>query len=1176
MRKTSMNAFFRHIRRTILHPFSRFIALLAIVALGCGCLAGLLATAPDIRSSIDTYYDERSFMDLNLLSTLGFSDADITALSELDCIENVRGGFERDVMLSNGGNLSATRVISLGDGSINESRLESGRMPQASGECVVVLEESWASSMQIGDTLAIAEKNDYFVPDEFTVVGFISTPAFISVEKDTTTIGEGKLALMIYINESDFDSEIYTTAYAAVRGAKELNAFSDEYTDLIDRAADDVKALAKTRKPARLEEVRSDAQNELDDAKQEYDDAKAKADEQLSDAKQKLSDAKAELESGEAQLADAKNQVADGESQLAQSREKYTAEIAAAEKKLSDGRAAIVSAQAAIDENENKLNAAQAEVNSGRAELQQKEQELSAASEQISAAQAQLDAASAQLTETKAQLDSAKAQLDEKSAQLDAAQSQIESAQSYINALIAAGRQDEAAAAQAQLDALTQEFNSAKQAYDAALSEYNSGLAQYEAGAAEYSAGVNTLNTKKEEYQRGAEAIEAAKAELDSAQAEIDAGSAELKKGKNELETQREALLAGAAALAKQKQSGYEQLEAAAKELANARAKISKSEKQLADGWLEYNDGLAEYNDAKADADSSLKDAAKKISDAQKEIDDLEEPEWYVRTRTSNIGYSSVDSNAENMEGIAKVFPVFFFLVAALVALTSMTRMVEEDRTLIGTFKALGYSSGAITAKYMSYAALATLIGGVLGSLVGFKLLPSVIWHAFSLMYTVTYFETPIIASYIAVVTAIAMAVVLLTTFAAIRSALREAPASLMRPKAPKPNKRIFLEHITPLWKRLKFTHKVTARNIFRYKKRLFMTLFGIMGCTALLLTGFGLKDSIDGIVLKQYDEIVDYNYTIILDDEGIISAQLSALLADKSKFAGSCAVAQKSADTITKEKNIFTYLMVFDNDTDVNRLINLQHRTSGEAISMQPGSVIITEKLSILTGLKAGDTLTVESDGRQYDLPIGDVTENYIYHYVYIDAQTYSSIFGEAASHNAVLAQSAEGAGDLSSTLLSTEGVSAISSTDSLKSSFSESMDKLNAVVYVLVLMASGLAFIVLYNLTNINIEERKRELATIKMLGFYDGEVGAYVFRETVLLSVMGTVLGLIFGIWLFEFVVKTSEIDITMFSRDILPMSYVYSAALTIAFTGLVCLFMYFRLKKISMVDSLGSGE
>lgn len=1175
MRRKRINVFIRHTVRTIFHPFSRFIALLAIVAIGCGCLAGLLAAAPDMRSSIDTYYDERSFMDITMLSTLGFSEADISAISELDCIEQVRGGYREDVMLSHNGNLAATRITSLGDGSINKCRLESGRMPENSGECVVVMEEAWASTMQIGDVLAFNEENKHFYPHEFKVVGFVSAPEYISVEKETTNIGSGIVELMIFVKDSDFNSEAYTIAYATISGAKQINAFTDEYTHLINNATDNLEELSKTQKPARLEEIRSDAQSELDDAKKEYNDAKQESDTKLADAKKKLDDAKAELENGEDKLKSAKKKISSGEKELANARKQYDDQISSAEKEISDGKKQINSAKAQIDSNKKQLNDSQKELDAAKAELKKQKSDLAQSEKQINEAQAQFDQTEIQLSNTKKQLDSNKKALDEQASQLEQTKHSMEQMQSKIDSLIEQGEDEQAAKLQAQLDTLTSNYNDNKKLYDKALAQYSAFQDEYNSNLEKYNAALKAFNEQKAAYEAGLAQLEQAEKQLESSQSEIDSGFKQLENGQKELDAKSKALSDGKSELESQKKAGLQKLKSAAEELAAGREKIFQSQTELENGWAEYNDGVKEYNEGRAEADSELADAQQKIDDAQKEIDDLEEPEWYIRTRTSNIGYTSLDTNAENMAGIAKVFPVFFFLVAALVALTSMTRMVDEDRTLIGTFKALGYPSAVIKSKYIFYAASATLLGSIGGSILGFKLLPTVIWNAFSLMYTVTYFEAPIRIGYLAAVSAVALAVVLLTTLYAINSGLKEVPASLMRPKAPKPNKRILLEKMTPIWRRLKFSHKVTARNIFRYKKRMFMTLFGIMGCTALLLIGFGLKNSIDGIVTKQYNDVIDYNYTVVLEDAEI-TPDMAELLNDKSCFSMSTSAMQKSVNTLVGEKEILSYTIAFPEDSDFEGLINLQERKSGKKLTIQPGSVIISEKLSMLTGAKAGDNITVELDDKKYTLPVSGVTENYVYHYIYMDFETYEQIYSEPAEINVVFAKSAEGAGDLSSKLLETDGVSALSNTDALQSNFSASMDKLNAVIYVLVLMAAGLAFIVLYNLTNINIEERKREIATIKMLGFFDGEVGMYIFREIIILSFLGALIGLVFGRALFEFVISTAEIEITMFSRDILPMSYVYSAVLTMVFTVIVCFVMFFRLKKISMVESLGSGE
>ena len=657
------------------------------------------------------------------------------------------------------------------------------------------------------------------------------------------------------------------------------------------------------------------------------------------------------------------------------------------------------------------------------------------------------------------------------------------------------------------------------------------------------------------------------------AQAQLDDARAEYEKGKAEAEAE----LADAA----------QELETGRAELADARQQYTDGMVELENGRRELADGEQAYEEGKAEAQAELDDAWEQILDAESDVREIEQGKWILGDRDDNVSFSSYDSNAQRIANIATVFPVFFFLVAALVALTTMTRMVEEERLQIGTMKALGYSRGKIAAKYLLYALAASLAGSAVGMVIGMQLFPSIILNAYNIMYDLPVLKTPFNTLFGAIATGTAVACTLLATLNACWAELREQPASLMLPKAPKAGKRILLEHIRPVWRRMRFTHKVTARNLFLYKKRFFMTVVGIAGCTALLVTGFGVRDSISNIVEKQFDDLAHYQLMVSIQDESATQGkELQALLNDTSRITGYLPVAQQDV-TVVPEGDAAAdnlYITVPTDTAAMNDYFTFRHRNGGGSIELGEGSVIITEKLAERQGLKAGDIITVEdADGNTASFTITDVCENYISHYLYMSAGVYEAAFGKAPETNLLLCQLADGMDEdpqaeeaLATELLQCRDVAGAQFTHELTASFSQSLGSINYIVVVLIIAAGALAFVVLYNLTNINISERAKELATIKVLGFYDSEVGAYIYRETSLLTLIGTACGLAFGVALHTFVIRTAEVDMVMFGRSIYPLSFVWSALLTILFSLLVNAVMYRKLKAISMVESMKAPE
>ena len=1083
-------AFKKDFIRSITHSWSRFWAIFAIVALGAGFFAGLRATSSDMQATGDMYYDGQCIMDIELLSTLGFTDDDVAAVAQAEGVNSVMATHRADVISSLDGEDFVIRIHGLpadqntdNDNYINRPALTSGRMPENAGECVIGTNRLFSDTLQLGSSVTLQDDDgtlgDTLRYSRYTIVGLVDSAYYISYSLGSTTIGNGTISYFMYVPDSDFTPDVYTDLNITVEGAAALSSFSDTYETLVDQSTGALETLADAREQIRYDELYSEGQETLNDAQREYDDAKQEADQKLTDAKAELDDAQAKIDDGTQQLKDAADQISSSERRLSR-------------------------AAATIAQNESQLEASQQEYDAGAAALAD--------------GWAAYDAGVLELNTQTQQWQQAYDTVTQSLIALDAAEAAA-AGDPVLLADIAVQRQA-LLATQTQLDAQKDVLNASQQQLDATQAQ----LAQNEQ-------------------------------QLDASKQQLDAGWAQLADAKHALA------------------DGRAKLAAAKDDYADGAAELEQSKADLADGW-------AEYEQSKSDAETKLADAQANIDDGYKQLADLKLPEWYILDRSDNVGFASFKADTGRMDSLSSVFPVLFFLVAALVALTTMTRMVEEERLIIGTYKALGYGKLRIASKYILYALLASVLGSAVGVLIGFSVLPVVCWNAYRLMYKAPDLLNLFNVPYALTGSLAAIFCTLTATVSACYSTLSESPASLMLPRAPKPGRRIFLESIPIIWKRLSFTRKVTCRNLFRYKKRLIMTIVGIAGCTALLLTGFALKDSISNIIHYQFGTIDQYNVMIGLEDDGLSGATQQILDEDSS---GWLEAAYKSADIYSADgtRSQWGYLYIPKDASRLKDFITLRQRVSQDDIPFSEGSVVITEKLAKTLGVSSGDAILLKNaDDEQVSFTVTGVTENYVYHYVYIDPALFKTKMGEETSFNAVIAvfdDSSQAVRDgTTDRLLDSGGVRTVMFTKDISERFGTLIKSLNYVVLVLIICAGALAFVVLYNLTNINITERQRELATIKVLGFFDSEVSSYIYRETTLLTIIGCILGLGFGVFMHAFVITTIEVDNVMFGRDIAVLSFVWSALLTLAFSAAVDLIMYRKLKKISMVDNLKSVD
>ena len=818
-----------------------------------------------------------------------------------------------------------------------------------------------------------------------------------------------------------------------------------------------------------------------------------------------------------------------------------------------------------------------------------------------SEAQKELDDARSELADAQKELDDAKKKLDDARAELDSGWEDYESGLATLEQEIKDG--------QAKLNAARSQLEESQTRYEQGKVDYQEGLAQYQDGQTAYEDNLAQLDAQQEEVAKGyeeyydalkpfegtpmydqmVEQLAPQKAKLDEAAAQIQAGYTQLAQVKTQLEESKAELDAAQAQLqdaAQQLDTGWAEYQSGQQTLdqeeARGRSQLAEAKAELDDGEAEYQKGLEEYEQAKADAQPELEQAQADIDQGQKELDAMATCEWYVLGRDTNSGFVSYSQDAERVDNLSSIFPVIFFVVAALACLTTMTRMVEEQRTQIGSLKALGFSRLAISQKYIGYAFVASLVGGLIGLGIGATLIPAVIANAFQIMYAIPgldyKMQLPLFV--LAVLAAVAC-----TTGAALwacLSTLIDTPANLMRPRAPKAGKRVFLEYIKPIWRRLSFTWKVSMRNLFRYQKRFWMTVIGIGGCTALIVTGFGLHESIFDVLDKQFDEISLYDATVGLDED-LTEEQKQGIedyLDGEEAVADYMFTYQQMMDASTTGTSYDVYLFAVDDVEEFGRFVDLRHRSDHSPVELDGSGVVIDEKLSELLGVSVGDTITLEGDQR-VEAVVADITENYVYHYVYLTRDLYTQLYGEDYQNNVMLLAYQDGMGvdvsnQTSETLMKMDGVASYSYIATIRDSFEDSMDAINYAVVIIIVAAAALAFVVLYNLTNINITERRSELATLKVLGFYDGETTAYVLRENVFLTIFGVILGLVLGRFLHSWMVLTVEVDLVMFGRTAPPYAYVLAAALTALFSLIVNVAAHFRLKKIDMVESLKTVE
>lgn len=1167
------NMILKETRRSISKSMARFISIIAIVALGISFFAGIKATAPDMKETAEIYYNTNNLMDLRIISPVGLTYNDITALEEIKGIEKVMpskfvdgvlkadgqsiGDIDGSEMTCRAMSIDFDKAIDFEENSnassdyINRISLIEGEWPKSPNECVVDGSKlSAPEQFKIGQTISLegdgTNINNKLKYTEFKITGIIRTPLYVSFERGNTNIGSGKLGTFIYVSEGVFNFDYYTEAFITVAGADNYKPYTKEYKDFVSPIVKEIENIEKERLPLRVEQLRAETTPKVRNGEEELANKEAEFTEKVNSAEKRLDELK-DL---------AKN----GQKRINQKKDEFNATLTDAQREIYSNSSKHNSKFSEWRKKQDKLNASKLELvkyEAAKDEYNRASIKLDNAKSQIYASQKSIETLEELIVNTRSAIDyfqehqnQSKEEIKEWLEQSGLPSDQIEKLIEALNKFTAIGTAEEMIAyLEPMLDDYVIQLEKSKNELAVAQQEYEKGKSQL--------AAAEKLLKK---YENAKSDVTKAEIELQEAERKLNSAGMGIELGQLELSLSQQQLKS--------------QIELAETQLAAAQVKVQTADEDFAN--------------EKAAAETELANARMDLKEAQNLLQSLDSAKWMIQDRDDLPGYTGYGQTADRMSAFAKVFPIFFFLVAALVCLTTMTRMVEEERTQMGTLKALGYSNKSIISKYLIYSLSASLIGSIIGLLLGFYIFPKAIFAAYGIMYDLP----PCVIRFKWSYAIIGMIVAILSTglasyFACIKE-LKEQPSKLMRPKPPKQGKRIFLEKIDFIWSKMNFTQKVTARNLFRNKKRFFTTLIGVAGCTALLLTGFGLGDSISAIMDKQFGEngICNYDVQIVLGKNSAdTDAQNKAM--EEIKQRPEIKQAMKTHmdvidGTSSRTENILEInLVVPENPAELPEFIKLQNRKSKEKVSLDNNGVIISEKLANKTDTKIGDEITLKANDKDYNVTVTGIVENYTFHYVYMPSELYRNIFGEEPSFDYVTAIlndniSTAQKDSLASDLMKVDGIDAVAYTTQIIDTFSNILNSLNLVVAIFIIAAGALAFVVLYNLSNINLNERIREVATIKVLGFRDKEVSQYIVRENIILTILGTLLGLILGIFLHSYVVSVAEVDIVMFGRSIEPLSFVFAAILSLVFSAVVNLIMHKKLKKVNMVDSLKAVE
>ena len=1151
-------SYWKDIWRTVKNEKKRFVSIAVIAALGVTMMCGLRASCVDLRYSADAFFDEQKLFDIRVVSTLGLTEQDLDALRNVEGVSEVDGGYSETVYTLSDGVKESIEVHTLSEHGFHQPYLVEGALPENENEIAITEHFQIETGKNVGDEIVLEDEPENLKHSTYQISGIVIDALDInSMEGSMAFRSTAMTDYVGYVIPEACDSDIYTAAYLMVDGSKELNCYTEEYEEKVETVVHRIESEIKTqREQERYDEVYGEAMEEWLDGKREMEEEFAKADQEIADAEEELDDGKQELEDGRREIKDGREQIKDGREALKKQEKLAKQEFANAREEIKDGQKKLADGEKELEKAYAKLSDGQKELDQGKEQLQEQEAQAKA---QFEAGYAQIEAAEQQLTKG---YDTAKQAVDRLTEKIE--ETELALQDETIS-------EEERQVLTATLAELSGQLEAAQEGLLQAELQVQAGKVQIEAQREEL---------KKQEEAANAQ-FEAAKKELKAAQDELDEGTKQYQSGVEEIEKGKQELKDGLKELKAQEKKAYRQIEEGYHKLNEAEQELLDGEQELLDGEQELLDGEKELEENIAEYEEEKADALQELADAKKEIDDIDMTKWYVQARNALSGFSNVKSDADSIQAIGDIFPVLFLIVAILISLTTITRMVDEERGLIGTYQALGFTNKEIRRKYVIFAAASCLIGGLIGDIGGYVILPNFIFIVFHVMYLFPEYAMHFDALFGFGGILLFEVGILAATIYAVERKLRHMPATLMRPKAPKSGSRVLLERITFVWKRLSFLNKVTARNLFRYKKRMFMTIFGIMGCTALLLCGFTIKNTVSEMIPQQYENVYKYDLMVVaeMEDGEEDSEELADRMADDELVKDYISVRVDSLEIFNQagKKEAIQLIVVPDGEM-LEPYICLKDKKNNEFL-LQDGDIFLTRNATRILSLADGDVIKWQNtDLVEAEVPYTKVVENYLGNVAYMTVSTYEELFGEYVA-NGVLAKFVgefEDHAAYAEALEREEGILSAVSTKQMAAEFEPSFALINMVVYIVLVLAAMLAFVVLFTLSNTNISERERELATIKVLGFYDFEVHSYVNKETFILTGLGFFCGMPAGWLLGRYVMGILEFPSLEFYIALYPESYAIAAVITIVFALLVNMITDRTLNKIDMIEALKSVE
>ena len=1219
-----------NIFRLIKSTKGRFISLTSIVAIGVAFFVGVSASSPIMGQSVDYYNDETHLKDFTIYSNYGFDEDDINNLKSIDGIDYVEGTWFADVLATYENETSVTRIHAYDDNYVNDFVLVEGRLPKNEHEALSEkgsdLIQGFPLNAKVSFSYPNNTKNESLLIDEVTVVGTIDTPLYLNETKENSTLSNQHLNTYLYVPSGAFDNEFYLEVNLISNKAQEMYSFSDEYEDYTDKLKEDIEEYAKAHENDRVNKIRDEALDEYEKGYKEYLEAKKEFDEKIDEATEDIEDGEKELSEGEKELLKAEKELQDSQNSLNEEERKALEEI-------NNGKAELEKAKETLNTEKQNFEYTKSDLLNKKGELQNNLNTINDAENKlngvISVIQKHINNKVIH-NNTNVQSFFYDVEVIKRAAsdfnipttsKVDDLNNTLFStlpALKELQGVVSSFNQSEKISDSLELQMIKANYPeldgmiSTNLNNDSTISDYVNSLNNLIQGINTYSASSSKYNGYK------IDDLTSSSSELQSTLSMLGTGSndsnmtfgsiltnlnnqlTELNNNLNSINDGIKEINNGISEGESKLSAAEEEIKANEEKLNNALLELNKKIKEaqlmidngagtIAQNRYDLFDAANKLSQAKKDLEEAhetgekeLKNAKEELDDAKKKIDEIEDNEWTVLNRKEHYASATYANTVDQMKAIGNIFPVFFILVAALVCLTTMTRMVDEERSQIGVLRALGYTELQCASKYLIYALLATLLGSVIGVVVGIFSFPIIIYDTWRMMYILPDVKLFIPYKLIAISVLSFVVGMLLTTWYACRSDMKEVPAQLMRPKAPKLGKSIFLERIKLVWNHLSFTWKVTFRNIFRYRRRFIMTVLGVAGCTALLVTGFGIRDSINSMVGVQFYDIYKYDGSVKFEKslaENKIENFVNEL-EDREEFQNVTICGAYSAlvkndngidETVTVE--------IFKSDEDISKTYSLRERIGKKEIHLDDEGLVISEKLSENLGVKVGDTILLEAEnGVKKDIPVSAICEMYIRHYAFISEACYREYFNSEWRSKSILVDVKDNidSNGLQSYIVEDERVDSIEFFDVILSNFDNMVKGLTLIVWTLIISSMSLAFVVLGNLINVNISERQREIATIKVLGFRRKEVSDYIYKENNVLVFLGALVGLPVGNILHHYIMRMVEMDYIMFGRSITPLSFIISVILTIFFGLLVNILMAKKIRDVQMVESLKSVE